>query len=385
MAERDRYLDYLRGVAIAWVVLVHVLYLKQLVPSGSAGQALKGVILFEMPLFFFVSGASLYHSHLRQPATGRFLARRLWRLLPPYALLAVVCTFLFYRSELAAGRPITSEQVTSWLLLRPWPVVPVYVGAYMWFVRVMLAITVAHVALVRLFSSDRYRAPAALLLALGVIAFTPIGKPLPDFHAVPIRQLPQYVVFYGAFVYLGYYYASGRLSLRPARLALAAAASVALLVGLATLGVVSGDAQVNKFPPNVGYALLGLGWLTFWLLLRPGLVAVAGGLRPVGAALRFFGRHSYTVYLCHGFGLWATDYALPYLHLSDRLQGAHYAAWVAVYFAFTLGVSAAIAALVGHLPGVSPLSDCPRMSFLAPQGRGIRTRVRAADPSLRSG
>jgi peptidoglycan/LPS O-acetylase OafA/YrhL len=343
LVKRDPYLDYLRGIAIAWVVLVHVFYLKQLVPPGSLGQAVKAAILFEMPLFFFVSGASLYHSHLRQPAVGRFLARRAWRLLAPYVLLAVVCSYLFYRRELAAGHLLTAEQAVSWLRLGPWPVEPVYVGAYMWFIRVMLAVTVAHVALVRLFGSDRWRAPTAAVLALGVLAFTPIGQRLPEFHAVPVSQLPQYAGFYGAFAYLGYYYASGRLTAHPGRLALAAAGAFGLLAALASAGLVSGDMQLDKFPPNVGYGLFGLGWVTLWVLARPAVLGVAEGLRPVGATLRFLGGRSYSLYLWHGFGLWATDYALPYLHISDHLQGVHYAAWLMVYFAFTLGFSAGIA------------------------------------------
>lgn len=375
MGKRDPYLDYLRGIAIVWVVVVHVLYLKQFVPPGSAGETVKALVLFEMPLFFFVSGAGLYHSHRRQPEIRPFLLRRAWRLLWPYALLAVVCAYLFYRREMAAGRPLTPEQVLSWLALRPWPVEPVYVGAYTWFVRVMLAVTVAHVGLVRLFDSDRWRAPTGVCLAAGVAAFTPIGKPLAEFHAVPLGQLPQYAVFYGAFVYLGYYYASGRLARRPAWLAVAALAAFGLLAALARAGLVSGDAQYNKFPPNAGYALLGLGWLAVWLLARPAITGLAAGLRPFGAALRFFGRHSYPVYLWHGFGLWATDYALPYLHISDRLQGAHYAGWIVAYFVGTLAASAAIA---GAFAGVQRIV---RGGPSAP-GRGPRGRPRPASDDL---
>lgn len=346
MERRDEYLDLLRGVAIVWVVVVHVFYLKLFVPIGSTGEVVKGLILFEMPLMFFVSGASLFYSHVRMPAIGPFLWRRMSRLLPPYLLLAVVCVALYYRFEQAAGHATSFEQVKSWLLLRPWPVVPVYVGAYLWFVRVVLGVTLAHLVLVRLFQSRRSRALTLGVLVVAIVAFTPFGEPAAEFYAVSIPDLPRYVVFYGTFLYLGYYYASGRLQWSSRRLALLAAGSLVVLAGLALAGVVAEDAQDNKFPPNVGYALFGLTWLALWLALRPAVLGLARLLPPLGAALRSFGTHSYTVFLWHGFGLWAADYALPYLRVSDRLQEAHYLTWMAVYFVFALAFTAAITATI---------------------------------------
>ena len=54
--SRDKTLDYLRGLAIIQVVLVHVLYWLNIFNEGFLAIA-KSFLLFEMPIFFFVTGA----------------------------------------------------------------------------------------------------------------------------------------------------------------------------------------------------------------------------------------------------------------------------------------------------------------------------------------
>jgi len=373
LAKRDPYLDYLRGIAIIWVVLVHVFYHKQFIPPGSLGEAFRAVMLFEMPLLFFVSGASLYHAHYRWLSIRAFLIRRLRRLISPYLFLAVACSGLFYLKGWMAGSPLSLNQMASWLLLEPWPVVPVYVGFSMWFVRVMLAVTLLHPILIRLFLSDSYRMATAILLVVAVVAFTPFERPM-FYNAVPWHQLPQYTVFYGAFVYLGYYYADGRLLVGAPQLALLLGASVAVLAVLAGHGFVYADAQLNKFPPNVGYGLLGVAWLAFWLLLRP-MLLLAAGLKWFGGSLRFFSGHSYTVFLYHGFGFAMADFVFSRLFhfFSVLLGGAHYSVSILVYFFLVLVLTTVVVVTVDRMQAM--LSRVRR--FAAP----FRSR-RAAESNI---
>ena len=54
MKKRDETIDLLRGTAMLWVILVHVLYWGDFFSSPFI-NLLKSFCLFEMPLFFFWS------------------------------------------------------------------------------------------------------------------------------------------------------------------------------------------------------------------------------------------------------------------------------------------------------------------------------------------
>ena len=55
--SRDKTIDRLRGFAMLWVIVVHVLYWGNFFSNGYV-NFLKSFCLFEMPLFFFITGAS---------------------------------------------------------------------------------------------------------------------------------------------------------------------------------------------------------------------------------------------------------------------------------------------------------------------------------------
>ena len=57
MVKRDETIDQLRGLAIFWVIVVHVLYWGNFFDNNYI-NTIKSFCLFEMPLFFFLTGAS---------------------------------------------------------------------------------------------------------------------------------------------------------------------------------------------------------------------------------------------------------------------------------------------------------------------------------------
>jgi surface polysaccharide O-acyltransferase-like enzyme len=56
--QRDEQLDIIRGGAMIWVVLIHCIYWTACVPAGWA--IAKSYLLVEMPIFFYLAGASAY-------------------------------------------------------------------------------------------------------------------------------------------------------------------------------------------------------------------------------------------------------------------------------------------------------------------------------------
>jgi len=329
--DRDPFLDYFRGFAIVWVILVHVFYHKQFFPFTT----LKSYILFEMPLIFFVSGASLLISHRRDPSLRRFIPRRLERLLVPYAVLGVFSLALYYGSAIGQHQPIEAGQLLSWLALFPTDTTVPYIGWYMWFLRPMLVISLLHVLLVRAFLS-RYLSFACAALLIGLLGlFSAYGHdPL---------SLAQFVVFYSIFLYWGYSYSgAGFWRSRPMLLAILFA-GVSLLLAMPRAGIFYVDMQANKFPPNIAYGVLGLAWLTAFLLWRDAFCWLMDRLGPVRRFLLFFGEHSYTIYLWHGVGFWLIDRGLVLSGANDALVRAHYAFPMAVYFLLNLPLSALLA------------------------------------------
>lgn len=83
--KRDVQLDMYRGLSILYVVcFIHVLYWLNI-----GKQPFMSMILFEMPVIFFISGASLSFSKNPRPVK-KTLKSRFYRLLLPYYIYAAV-------------------------------------------------------------------------------------------------------------------------------------------------------------------------------------------------------------------------------------------------------------------------------------------------------
>ncbi|HLH72428.1 MAG TPA: acyltransferase [Chloroflexota bacterium] len=334
VAQRDDFLDYLRGGAIIWVILVHTFYHKSFFPY----TVQKSYLLFEMPVFFFVSGAALYYSHRRNPSVSRFVSRRLVRLLIPYVLLALVCLPLYYVWSRLSGQPMSKSDVISWLTLYPQNTVPQYVGWYMWFVRAMFAVSLAHLVLVRTFFDQRGRWP----LVAGLTALVIV---IPFAHGADHLGFLQEVAFYSLNLILGYAYAAGMLP-RRARdyLAIALVAALALFA-LVHLGWYTGDLQGDKFPPNLAYGVFGIAALSIFLAFRPWIETWLGRSKIATKVIDYYNVHSYSVYLWQGFGFWAIDGLVALTGLTGWLFRVPYVIPMALYFLGALTLTAPIAYL----------------------------------------
>ena len=83
--KRDVQLDMYRGLSIFYVVcFIHVLYWLNI-----GKRPFMSMILFEMPVIFFISGASLSFSKNPRPVK-KTLESRFYRLLLPYYIYAAV-------------------------------------------------------------------------------------------------------------------------------------------------------------------------------------------------------------------------------------------------------------------------------------------------------
>ena len=89
-AHRDTLLDAIRAYTMMYIICVVHLFYYCLWPTDT----LVSLILIEMPVIFFISGASARHSH--KHTFRRLLVGRLRRVLLPYYVYAAISLLMLY-------------------------------------------------------------------------------------------------------------------------------------------------------------------------------------------------------------------------------------------------------------------------------------------------
>ncbi|MEU3456780.1 acyltransferase family protein [Micromonospora sp. NPDC006766] len=318
---RDRVIDALRAYAIGGVVLGHWLVTALVVAAdgtlraASPLTALPGLapatwLLQTLGLFFFTAGYAATRSLAGYPhGTGRWLARRLGRLLrPALALLGVGSGVLL--AAIVLGTPDDTLGVAVTLAASPlWFLLPLVA---------LSALTGPLRAAVRRWGPLRCAAPAVAAVAAADLA----ARLLPAAPGrLPVALLAAWAVPW----LLGVAHADGRLvGPRPAA-GLAAAGGVTL-VGLVALGYpasavgVPGAGVSNLNPPSLFAVALGVGQVGLALLARPALARLLDRPRPA-RLVAAVNREAMGIYLWHQPVL-VTVTALA-VHLGRALPGLH--------------------------------------------------------------
>lgn len=125
-ARRVEFLDTLRGLAAAAVVVFHLNVVGEFPPSAYLTFVKHGWL--GVSVFFVLSGYSIHASVLRKPSVRTFVWRRFWRIYPPYlASLLVVCVIVVARKALTGTNDFITlpHTMLGWfevLTLTTWPV-----------------------------------------------------------------------------------------------------------------------------------------------------------------------------------------------------------------------------------------------------------------------
>ncbi len=329
-STRDPFLDAVRTVAIARVVLWH-----------ATGAALVTYLVAAVPALVFVTGSLLTRSLQRRP-WHTVLYDRYRRLLIPYWVFAVAALGAMVAANVVRDDTTTAlpgHTLLTWIA----PVVdPVgsewqdgWLTSPLWFIRLMVWLT----AVSPLVVWAARRAPAVLLGALAAATLATDLAARADLSSAADKAL-WYVgdlTMFAGFLALGSLYGSGRLRLHRRTLVVIAMACVAGAgVWLATQPVP--DRVVNNSHPM--HLLVGLAWLSLAVAARPYVVRIADA-RPVAAVVRAVTRRSLTVYLWHSVAIVAG------YRLVGELGNLPRAVEWAIVLACTAVVTAAIVQLVG--------------------------------------
>lgn len=244
-----------------WVIFVHVLYWGNFFRNETI-ILLKSFCLFEMPLFFFVTGAS--NSFSKKENYFNFVLKRFKRILIPYWIFAVICAYLsiiYFKFTTGISYTTTIKVIFSWLI----PInmqmtsLPYFTWA-LWFIPVYLCIVLV-IPFLRSIKETRLAKPFALLLFLlsAIASFMHLGW-------------IQNVIFYSFWLYLGLFYKNIQLNLQESYFrTILIASSICSFLALVFF-FYNGyplDMQYNKFPPNIMFALFSNIMMSLILLSIP--------------------------------------------------------------------------------------------------------------------
>lgn len=344
--HRDRYVDFLRGLSIGFVVLGH--WLGSVVEwrggrliAASALDVVPGLWiitwLFQiMPIFFFVGGFSnlvTYEGLLRLgEGPGAFLRGRANRLLRPVAIFLVFWAIVAPLALSISNLPEEAASLALKALLGP-----------LWFLIAYLALVATSVVMVPL--HRRYGARLLLVLAL-----LPVAVDLVRFLGeVPGIGWANFLFVWLFIHQLGFFYADGTFARLPRRFFWSVTVvGFAVMVGLTQLQVYPaamvgccGDRISNMAPPTLPIMALGTWQVGLTMLLRPAIsrwLAKPGPWRGVVAV----NGSIMTVYLWHLSALVITTAVMVPLGFLEARMGS--ATWWALR---PLWIGAMAAVLVG--------------------------------------
>lgn len=261
MKNRDKTIDNLRGFAMIWVIFVHVLYWGNFFRNETI-ILLKSFCLFEMPLFFFVTGAS--NSFSKKDNYFSFILKRYKRILVPYWIFAIICAFLsiiYFRYSTGINFITAIKVLISWLIPinMQMTTLPYFTWA-LWFIPVYLCVVLV-IPFLKAVKETRYEKPFSILLFL-------------FFVIASYKRLGwiQNVIFYSFWVYLGLFYKEIKLNLRKHYFKIIIITTTICSFLSLVIFFYKGypiDMQYNKFPPNIMFALFSNIMMVLILLSIP--------------------------------------------------------------------------------------------------------------------
>lgn len=272
---RDVQLDIYRALAMVYIVcFIHVMYW-----LGFGGEPLRSIALVEMPVIFFISGASLSLSG-KERGLVQTLCNRARRVLIPYYIYALVMVLAVVLLSLVSHRcDITSyglKDVAKILLCQDIPQAP-YVW-HLWFIVPYMLLTCTFQWQRRVLT----KVNRGGYFVLTVLLFVGVQW-LSDY------ALLRNVCCYNVFMVAGYCFYR-RMKVQHV-VAVAIVSVLALLVGTEVFDVSFTPMQGHKFPPDWFYVTWGMLALCLLSLL------VWKVRLPDCRLLQLWNTRGYTIYL----------------------------------------------------------------------------------------
>ena len=300
--KRDKTIDIIRVFGLIWVMLIHSIFWINFGFFAPFWQVFDSFLLFEMPIMFFVSGASNAKTSAKTPR--EFYKKRFLQILVPYlAYLAFVVVFTIVINY------FRGISLLSFIRPRNWynffvhnisiPGTSHLMGA-LWFVPIYLAVILIFPWLKQFY--DHYQDGSKKFLPLVGLTALFIGANLVSFRACSFVRM---ILFYSIWMYTGLFYE--RLNFKNSQGKLKY-----LVLGVVLLPVIylisrkghfSLIMQHNKFPPNILFLIYSISAMAILYALSSWIVAwFQKQIKQSPRFKRIFDAHNhrgYTIYLYH--------------------------------------------------------------------------------------
>lgn len=295
--KRDVELDCYRGLAILWVLFIHSIYWMGFFTSTKVAVA-KSYLLFEMPLLFFITGAS--NSLSAKKKLFNFYIKRIKRIAIPYWVYAFICVFFTQITITflnAPGKIPYIEWFTFGFRSKLWTNIP-YLISHLWFVPIYLLIIIFIPLLKYMYTNLSNRKKLIPLIAIIILVA------LFDRHKINNGLFYYYiknVLVYSFWVYLGLFYSDfkGKKINRVFTFAIAILSYFVVSILIKT--GYNPDMQINKFPPNIAFLVVNIGNFSILILIKKYIINLLQ-IFHLNNIVAKIGRYSYTVYLYQPFG-----------------------------------------------------------------------------------
>ncbi len=288
--ERDIQLDCYRSLAMIYIVcVIHIMYLLQI-----GEEPVKSVLLFEMPVIFFIAGAS--QSYKKEHSFKDTLINRARRVLVPYYIFLAVlfvwfsaCTLLhatFHGREIDMTA-LTTAEITKMLMTGGCVDIP-FLG-YTWFILCYFLISCSLPLQKKLI--DKMPAWLYMLSISGIyILWSLLGMHSPE-------NIVEECLCYNLFYILGFlYYRKAGCK----KIALAAVVPVIISVYLLASGKLV-PMQSHKFPPDLLFTVYCLACLCILALIF-GKVKIR-----YSRLLKIWNVRGYSIYLYQSISFFIVD------------------------------------------------------------------------------
>lgn len=328
ITKRDISLDKLRGLAMLYIMVIHTLYGVGLFEE-ELENIVKSYFLIEMPIFFFIAGASNYYS--KYTSKLNFYITRFQRILIPYYIYALVIillniivpklqgfnfhfNLLFWIMPLAGGQDSFSSFFTGAL----------------WFIPTYLFVMILFPFMKSYFVKMHSQKSKNIYLPIFFFLF---GMFIINFLNVKLPIWILRIICYGFFTYLGMFwpdfkeqYSINKKSILK-KLCITFVICIVLYFLLISTGNFNIDMQRNKQQCNIAFMIYGIIGLCFVGIIHQPLLKCIDlfcKFKPINWIFAQFTKNTYTIYLFHMIALYIVSLIINAFIKSSQILNNNY-------------------------------------------------------------
>lgn len=299
---RDTQLDIYRGLLMIYILcVVHTGYLINLI-----AEPWKSIILIEMPIMFFISGAALSLSTKKKGLIETAINRARRVLYPYFIYIILTSLFLFIRQNLIPEDP-RFRISTSIFLNAFFPIenqLPIANQSHFWFIIPYFIVALLFVFQRKVCEKvNRWYYMLFLLVTSLLSTFLPteyFSDPDKNMAIMIIRE----IVIYNFFLMAGYLFYRKTGFRQILTILIISLTTTVILLAVTEVKTM----QEHKFPPDMLFLSFGLTALCL-------LSLILGNIKlPSNKLIRFWNKDGYTIYI------WQSVFFLLFSDILERIS-----------------------------------------------------------------